>query len=86
MLGKGWTTQTDRHMLQNQGVVHGRIAIFEMGKIDVFFDILVLGIELSKASKLVNGRIECWWNQSMGGPACSSLDGHDQQRGAKKRF
>jgi hypothetical protein len=86
MLGKGWTTQTDRHMLQNQGVVHGRIAIFEM---DVFFDILVLGIELSKASKLVNGRIECWWNQSMRGPACSSvmgLDGHDQQRRAKKRF
>jgi hypothetical protein len=41
-----------RHVLQNQGVEHGRVTVFEMGQVDVLFNILVLGMELSKTSKL----------------------------------
>jgi hypothetical protein len=77
------------HVLQNQCIEHCRIAIFQMGQVDIFLDILILGIELRKASKFVNGRIECQRDQSMRVLGCCgmmSLDGHVGQRREKFRL
>jgi hypothetical protein len=49
-------------VFQDEGVEHGGVAIFEMGEVDVFFDILVFRMELSETSKFVNGGIECGWD------------------------